>query len=95
MLNIAQLKTILAEKCAAQVDGESYGLEEERKFVLMLQQAQGITQISRVKQITFMGDLIGVSSDDEVYYISADCVFGIKGSNPERDRDEHRPGFRR
>lgn len=95
MLNISQLKTVLAEKCAAQVDGESYSLDEERKFVLLLQQAQGIMQISRVKQITFMGELLSVSSDEEVYYISADCVFGIKGANPERDRDEHRPGFRR
>lgn len=95
MLAPSQLKALLVEQCGAKVDGESYFLDEERKFGLLLQNGQNPMQLARVKQLTFLGELLSVVTDEEVYYISADCVFGLKSSNPDRDRDEHRPGFRR
>ena len=95
MLHPDQITRLLVEQFGARVDGSTYRVEDDRRLTLLIQHTQGIMQLPRVLELTFEADLVRVLTEEELYFVPAQSLFGLKAANPARDRDEHRPGFRR
>ena len=94
-MQITLVKTILKEELKATADGDTFSLPAERKLVLLVKQGESIMQIQRVHQVRFAADYLAVSSDEDIYFIDPNLIFGLKGSDPALDKAEKRPGFHR
>lgn len=90
------VKTILVEEFHAEDLGEdTFAIEPERRLVALVAHDNGIMQVPRVRQVRFCEHFIVLTGEDTRYYIEPEVIFGLKGDDPDLDKGEQRPGFRR
>ena len=92
-MNIQTLQTILVDHFSAQVQGPLYTLRKDHECVLLVEHGHGLMQVAGVTSVTFEESFMIVRTEDNLYYLPLDGLFGIKGALPEQAA--HRPGFRR
>lgn len=88
------IQSILKTEFKANVDGDVYTLNEKRKLTVIVQQGEGVMQVQHVLEVRFAKDFVALSSEKDVYYLDPSSLLGLKGANPELDKDDNRPGFR-
>lgn len=94
-MDSAIIQSILTEEFKAKVESNTYSLDDKRKLTVLVQQGQGVMSVQDVKQLRFASSFVALSTEDDVYYLEADSMLGLKGANPEIDTEEKRTGFRR
>lgn len=95
MIDREILQHILTSKLGATKDGNLYTLKGDETITVLVQQGEGSMQVQQIRSITFEDNYVALSSEEDVYFFQSGVILGIKASNPEVDRDEKRPGFRR
>ncbi len=93
-MQISVVKQILSDHFDATVDGDDYRIEPECKLVVMVSHDSGVMQVPKVHQVIFGEMYVTLTTEDDRYYITPDVIFGLKGEDPDLERDEKRPGFR-
>lgn len=95
MLDREILQHILTSKLGATQEGNLYKLKGDETVTVLVKQGEGSMQVQQISSITFEERYVALSSEEDVYFFEQGVILGLKASNPEVDRDEKRPGFRR
>jgi len=95
MIELSVMKTLLVEEFGAVVDGETYLVEEDKRLTVVLVHTNGVMMIPKVRSLQFREDVVVVTTDEERTFLPPATIFAMRGANPEKAKDENRPGFRR
>ncbi len=91
----ATVQSILSNEFNASIEAGVYTVDDKRKLTVLVQQGQGVMSVQNVRHVRFEDAFVAVSTEDDVYFLEPTSLLGLKGANPEVDKDEKRPGFRR
>lgn len=88
------IQNILTAEFKASVEQNTYSVDADHKLVVLVEQGNQIIQIAKVTQVRFEEQYTVIATDESVYCLVPDSIFGLKAGDPSEQLDK-RPGFRR